>query len=355
MENEFKFNKEKLENAFIEFKKYSQEKRFKEDRIERNNRKVFFKEIIHEGIDELNFEHLIKKLWASKTWGNKDYLVSKIIKDNGIHKIRKELNFLIFNKTTTIGDRYERFLKEIKGMGPSMITEILCHIYPNDAGIWNDRARKSLTWLEVENVPYKKYKINSQEYNKFNEVLKKIAEILTGIGYKNVDLLFVDYFIWEVFNNFVKGFGTQTTIILKEDKTISRHDEIRDKLAQIGSWLGFEVETEKLIVRGSRVDTVWRARIANLGAVSYIFEVQDRGSIDGLIVNLQRSQTKSTVQKLIIVSDSEQMIKIKGAIEDLSENFRKAVVFWDIEDIENTYQNLEQVTESIEKLNLIED
>ena len=133
------------------------------------------------------------------------------------------------------------------------------------------------------------------------------------------------------------------------------HDEIKEKIAQIGSWLGFEVETEKKIATGSRVDNIWRARVANLGAVSYIFEIQDRGSVSNLIVNLQKSQKNPTVQKLIIVSNKKQIEKIKKEVGEMPESFRKAVVFWDTEQVRRAHQNLEQVTEAIADLHLIED
>lgn len=97
-------------------------------------------------------------LWASQIWGHKNYLINKIIKDNVIKKISEEYFALLSRKDTT-GTRYEKFLKDIKGVGPSMITEILCYTDPQNAGIWNEKARKALAWLEVKDIPWDKYKI----------------------------------------------------------------------------------------------------------------------------------------------------------------------------------------------------
>jgi hypothetical protein len=351
---EINFNKQKFRIALEYFKEYSKEARFRKDTEERRERKAFFQKITRGKIDELTFAGLIKKLWAAQIWANQDYLVNKIIKDNGIQKISNELSILVSHRRTP-GERYEQFLKKIKGMGPSMVTEILCHTDPKNAGIWNDKVRKAIAWLEIKNISYDKYRVTAKEYDNFNQLIKQLTSYLKGEKYQDVDLLFVDYFLWEVCDKFAKQEKIKTPIIGELGKERSRHTELRDKIAAVGSWLGFDVETEKHIAIGARVDIIWKAKIANLGAVSYIFEVQDRGSIDSLLLNLQKAQTNSTVQKLIIVSDIDQLEKIKSEVKTMPENFRKATSFWDTGEVENVYQNLEQVTNSITKLNLIGD
>lgn len=353
MDKNFKFNEQKLKKALELFKEYSREERFQKEIEEREERKQFFHKITQERFNELNFSQIIKRLWGAQVWRNQDYLVNKILKENGIEKLAKEFSLLLSKKGTP-GERYERFLQNIKGMGPSMVTEILCYTDPQHAGIWNDKARKALAWLEVKGVPYEKYRISGKEYDLFNNTLAEFGKILSNENYKNVDLPFVDYFLFQIWDKFLK-FQRRKITVVSGGRRVSRHDEIKDKIAAIGSWLGFEVETEKLIASGARVDVIWRARIANLGTVSYVFEVQDRGSVDALILNLQRAQRNPTVQKLIIVSDEEQISKIQKEIETLPENFRKAIVFWEIDDVENTHQNLEQVAASIKKLNLVEE
>ena len=346
------FNEQKFEKAIDLFKKYSNEPRFEEDIKERAKRKGVFKELISAPLDELKFSSIIKNLWSAQIWRNQDYLIKTIVSKNGLEKLNKEFSLLISKKNTP-GERYERFLNNIKGMGPSMVTEIICHIDPQNAGIWNDKARKALGWLETKGIPYETYKINNKEYNVINEFFKSIADYFREMKYKDVDLLFVDYFLWEVATKLAKEEVIKSVDLKKSG---SRHDELRDKVAQIGAWLGFETETEKAVSVGARVDVVWRARIANLGTVLYIFEVQDRGSIDGLILNLERAQNQNpAVQKLIVISDITQIERIKKEIGTLSENFRKAMSFWEAADVDITHQSLEQVTDSITKLRLMEE
>lgn len=355
MNKDFGLNEQKLKKALEFFQEYSKQSEFQEDMRERYERKQFFQRMAQEQLNEFNFSEMIKKLWAVRMWTNKDYLANKIISDNGIDKLSAEFACLV-RKEGTPGERYERFLKNVKGFGPSMVTEILCHTDPQHAGIWNDVARKSLAWFEVKGVPYDKYEINGEEYDLFNDALIELSKLLTQENYQDVDLLFVDYFLWKVWEKVAKSQKSQQEKeIITPRKGLSRHDEIRDKVAEIGSWLGFEVEKEKLIAAGAKVDVIWRARIANLGTVSYVFEVQDRGSVDSLIVNLQKAQMNKTVQKLIVISDEEQLSAIRREIDAMPENFRKATTFWDITDVKNTHENLEEVTSSIAKLHLVED
>ena len=132
------------------------------------------------------------------------------------------------------------------------------------------------------------------------------------------------------------------------------HDEIKEKIYQIGLWLGFDAETEKTISKGARVDVIWQAKIGNLGLVNYVFEVQKRGSIDGLILNLQKAKKNPTVQKLVVVSNKEQIEKLKNEVEDLDESFKRTLTYWEVEKVQRVYDNLSEITEIIDDLGLIQ-
>jgi hypothetical protein len=350
-----KINQKKFEQALAVFKEYLKEERARQDKEEREERKRIFQQLFRAEFNEFIFAEIVKKLWASQIWANQEYLVSNIIQQNGWEKLKNAFRKLV-SKEDAPGKRYEEFFASIKGMGPSMVTEILCYAEPQNAGIWNDKVRKALAWLEAEEMPYQKYRISGAEYDSVNNFLKELATQIAHATNEEVDLLFVDYFLWEIWDRFSqkdeRDTGAAKAKITKGD---SRHDEMQDKVAAIGTWLGFQVETEKAIGPGARVDVVWHARIANLGAVSYVFEVQDRGSRDSLILNLQRAQSAPAVQKLVVVSDNEQLEKIKQEIGNLPENFRKATTFWSFDDVENAYQNLEQVAATLEKLKLFEE
>ena len=70
----------------------------------------------------------ISKLWAMQIWGNKHYVVDKIIDENGLENFKGHLAQLV-KDDKDISARWDIFRKEIKGMGPAMISEILCKSY----------------------------------------------------------------------------------------------------------------------------------------------------------------------------------------------------------------------------------
>jgi hypothetical protein len=65
------------------------------------------------------------------------------------------------------------------------------------------------------------------------------------------------------------------------------------------------------VAHGAVVDAVWEASVGNLGRVIYVFEVQTKGSIDSLIINLLKSLNNPAVQGIVTVSDSTQIEHIK--------------------------------------------
>jgi len=330
---------------------------FKNEMASRHKRSEFAVNLLSKeklkSMTELEFGELISKLWASALWGNKDYLVQKILDANSIKKIITELEDLLYG-VDSFDKRFDRFLSEIKGLGPATITEILCLYDPEHYGIWNDKARKALKILKFESLPLAKYKISGKEYTKINEVLLEIAKHIEKCGVENADLLAVDYFlyeIWEEEKERIEAEEERTLEVLEEREF--DHDEIRDFIKEIGNWLGFEVDVEKQIASGARVDCIWMAKIANLGVVTYVFEVHKSGSIDSLILNLQKSLNNPTVQKIIAVSDPNRLEKIHNEIKGLPENFRKALTFWEAGDVIKTHERLSEVIKSISKLELV--
>lgn len=350
--SQIQLNQGKFGRALTLFVSYSQSDRYKKDVREREERKTYFRSLLNRKFDEAVLLEIIKKLWAAQNFTNKEYLSNKIIKDNGIEHLARSFEVLKSDKATP-GMRYEEFIHDIKGMGPSMVTELMCHLDSSRAGIWNNKAREALAWLEVKNLPFGRYQITGEEYDRLNHYLREFGTILSHEGFQNIDLLLVDYLLWEVWDKLASKAEEKIEKPHEPIKSQSRHTEVINKLSDIGIWLGFEVETEKAIAIGARVDVVWQTRIANLGSVSYVFEVQDKGSVDSLIVNLQRAQVNSSVQKLIIVSDAEQIEKIKKEIETMPESFRKDSTYLLDTEVDSTHERLEYVASIIAKLNLV--
>lgn len=106
------------------------------------------------------------------------------------------------------------------------------------------------------------------------------------------------------------------------------------------------------IAAGSKVDTIWEATIGNLGRVIYVFEVQTKGSIDSLIINLLKSLKNPAVQGLVAVSDKSQIEKIKAHSRDVG-GLHGKLKFWDYEEVLEVHEALASVNEAINGLGLV--
>lgn len=340
--------KRAIETHLQTFRRHADGEQFQKDQEERLSRVSYFQRELPSRLAELSeadIDELITMLWASRMWGNKQYLVQKVISDNSIEKLRRELKLLL-DTSSPVAARYERFLKEVKRLGPASVTEMLCYIQPDSCGIWNQKARQALKILELDNyVNPDKYRLSGEEYETFNQVLHAVSEELKAAQFQDVDLLFVDFFLYEV-----------SQITPEQPSGLGKwdHDEIRDLVQSIGVVLGFDADTEVQVGHGARVDVVWRARIGNLGLVTYVFEVHKAGSIDGLLLNLQKAKSSPTVQKVVAVSDEAQLEKIRHESEGLPEEFRRALGFWQVEEAQKVGEDLQSAMEIINRLGLVQ-
>lgn len=347
-------NNQKLavEGYIKKFKEYVTTKDYKNDIKGRKERESFFLNLTEEKIknlSELELGEMVSKLWATQMWSNKDYKIQKILNDNGLDNLRKHFHQLFFGKEA-IGDRLKKFYSNVKHLGPSSVTELLCFFRPNEYGVWNDKARQALKVLGFDDlVALHEYRISGQQYNQFILVLKEIDKMLKRAGFDESDLLFVDYFLYTVWADSRK----LKEVSEKEMREEFDHDEIRDKIVDIGAWLGFESESERTIGAGAKVDVIWSARIGNLGVVTYVFEVHKSGSMDSLLLNLQKSKSNPTVQKVIAVSDRNQLEKIQRETTGLPPDFIDTLSIWDTSEVEMVHQYLSEVTKSIDKLGLV--
>ena len=136
---------------------------------------------------------------------------------------------------------------------------------------------------------------------------KKISLELQKSGATDYDFLAVDYFLWdEVLPLTEKKLSEVVNVSVSpksEDKNNSKslHDEIKEKLVAIGELLGFDSRSEVKIATGAVVDAIWEAKIGNMGKAIYVFEVQSKGSIDSLILNLKKAQSNAAVQAVVAV------------------------------------------------------
>ena len=116
------------------------------------------------------------------------------------------------------------------------------------------------------------------------------------------------------------------------------------------SQLGFDAQAEVQVAKGAKVDAVWSVNIGNMGRVIYVFEVQTKGSIDSLILNLQKAANNKAVQAVVAVSDEKQLLKIKNESEPLH---AIDIKLWNYESVNEVFENLSKASDVINKLGLV--
>lgn len=94
-------NAQKLNSAIAEFtkKKKSNAAYYEENWAERKERKDYYQSFTKDkliAMTEEEFLEYISKLWSMLIWGNKKYVVDKLIADNGFATLKKHLAELLY-------------------------------------------------------------------------------------------------------------------------------------------------------------------------------------------------------------------------------------------------------------------
>lgn len=316
----------------------------------------FTKEILLEMSEEQLYDY-IAPLWAMAMWGNKHYQIDNIIEANGMPLLRQQLANLIYG-TTSIEKRWDEFRAKIRGVGPAIMSELLCKTHPDSFLLWNKKTYNGFSALEVANLPRFETRLNGHKYSQLCETAKQIINEIKDFGNRKVtDMVTLNSFIWQELQEVPKESMPLSKQKEEEPLPTSKkeasfiHNDIRDKVAEIGRCLGFRAEVEKKVANGAIVDAVWEVTIGNMGRVIYVFEVQTAGSIDSLILNLMKSKNNKAVQGIVAVTDQKQIDRIKKEIAALS--IRDEVRFWDYEEVLRIHESLQFVNESINNLDLV--
>jgi len=342
-------------SAFVKNKK-TNSAYFNDNQIERKQRKEYYQSFTKSrllAMSEDDFFEYISRLWSMLIWGNKKYVVDKLIADNGFDALKKQLAELLYG-AAPVEKRWNGFLKSVKGIGPATISELLSYVNPNEYVIFNKTVILCFEYLGIPNLPRYNYQYTGSKYVEACAIAKDISRALEAAGAGDCDLLAVDYFLWdEVLPLVEKKNPVAQAAVKPETKAESKslHDEIEEKLVAIGELLGFESRSEVPIATGAQVDVVWEVKIGNMGKAIYVFEVQSKGSIDSLILNLKRAQGNAAVQAVVAVADEEQLVKIVS--ESVGVIDEKSLRQWKSDDVLVVYDSLIRAHESINKLALV--
>ena len=296
---------------------------------------------------EVEVHELISTLWAFGGWGNKDYLVTRLLKAVDLNKFKQLLTELLWG-SNPLRQRYDNFNENVKYLGSAAITEILAFVHPNDCAIWSERIRTGLKRIGLLEDLVDEYWIDGRVYERICTEYKRILAVLSDEGIAVRDLLDVDLFIYKV----------SITEEAEEEGERPKdydfdHNEIKERILEIGQYLGFEAEKEVRIAKGAQVDAIWTVHLGNLGVVKYVFEVQKGGSLDSLLLNLQKAKRNPAVQREIIVSNTDGLENAKEEAELLGEEFARSVAYLEATDVLKVAESLKEAWEIINRLELV--
>lgn len=347
-------------SSFVENKK-TNAAYYDENWAERKERKDYYQKFTKDillSMTEEDFAEYISKLWSMLIWGNKHYVIEKVISDNGFGNVKKQLAELLYG-AAPIEKRWDSFTKNVKGLGPATMSELLTYVNPQEYVIFNKTTILCYAYLDIPGMPKYNYQFTGKKYVEVCKIAKEISKALSDAGAEGSDLLGVDYFLWDEILPLAEKKVPATVPEKKPEKPISSneskslHDEIKEKLVAIGELLGFDSRSEVKISTGAVVDAVWEAKIGNMGKAIYVFEVQSKGSIDSLILNLKKAQSNAAVQAVVAVADEAQLATIIRESKNVIDE--KSLRTWDSDDVLAVYDSLVRAHESINKLALVPD
>ena len=301
-----------------------------------------------------DFYNLLSPLWAMAMWGNKQYRIDNLIEINSLELIREQFANLLYGDDS-LAKRWDEFRQKIKGIGPGIMSEVLNKAFPDECILWNSKIKNGFTILEIPNTPKYDSAMDGKMYIYLSECGKKILDFAKNNGYNDLEnLIALDYFIWMKIQDDIDE--PELVDVVEAPKTKKEsgfvHNDIRDKIKDIGECLGFKATTEVAVASGARVDTVWEVSIGNMGRIIYVFEVQTSGSIDSLILNLMKAKNNKAVQGIVAVSDAVQLEKIRKEVDSL-DDIKKDIKYWDYTDVIEVHEALQKANESINKLGLV--
>lgn len=300
-----------------------------------------------QAMTEVEVHELISTLWAFGGWGNKDYLVTRLLKAVELNRFKELLMELLWG-SNSLRERYDYFNKNVKYLGSAAITEILAFIHPNECAIWTERVRTALSKIGLLGDLVDEYWISGRDYEKICSEYKRILATLSDEGIAIKDLIDVDLFVYKIsVSEEVEEEGERP-----KNYTFN-HNEVKEKILEVGQYLGFEAEKEVRIAKGAQVDAIWTVHLGNLGVVKYVFEVQRGGSLDSLLLNLQKAKRNPSVQREIIVSNTEGLESAKEEAELLGEEFARSLAYLEAVDVLKVAESLREAWEIINRLELV--
>jgi hypothetical protein len=225
----------------------------KKIQLHRDHEKYFKNMLSPENLDRMEaqeFAEFYSELWASNVWQNKNWAIeNKLIAPNGLKKIKEELKKLLYG-TGSIIERYNNFKNNIKGFGPSSISEILHFVFPEKYCLWNEKPKTVLPIVHLDILPdrfFNSQLTSGQDYFDCISALDLIKNEVAQYGIK--DFIDLDVMFWNIFDDVLPTLQKKPKRhkILKKLEMVKKkyvtkidtHQSAQYHLLQLGNMLGY--------------------------------------------------------------------------------------------------------------------
>jgi len=233
-----------------QFVEWLNTKKGQDNVFEHRDHEAYFKEKLRsENLAKMTadeFREVYKVLWASNMWGNKDwYIDHRLLEPNGLDKLRRELTKLLYG-SDDISKRYDEFKANVKGLGPSSISEILHFVFPDKFCLWNEKPKSVLPFLGLGNLLpdwFFKYQIaDGADYYSCIRILDAIKNELRDFGV--ADFIDLDLFFWYIYDEIMPTMKKEIEVVppiptISKRIKISEHEGAEFYLLELGKKLGF--------------------------------------------------------------------------------------------------------------------
>ena len=311
---------------------------------------VYFSEQQIDKLDEGVLRELIHVLSAFNSWTNKDWLLQEMLRSD-LSVIRDGFKQLLYG-SEPLAKRFDNVKNRVRMMGSACISEILAHHHPREYPIWNSRSRGGLIALGVDEAQLpKSVQISGTQYERFCDLVQDVRDQIAQVDPSFNNLIELNFLLYYISVNEI-NLQTQLEMLYVAQDDFE-HDAVVDKVIELGDGLGFEVQKEFSVMPGCRIDAIWRTRVANLGTISYAFEVHRKGSRDSAILNLQRIRRDPTIQKVVIVSSKDELEQFRREIASLDEGFRNAVGYFEVQDLQRALSHVQSLKDILNSLGLL--
>jgi len=173
-------------------------------------------------LTEEDVEAILQYSWApAKWWSDKPWKAWEVLEKNGLSKFRNELKSLLYGDGA-LEERFDRFLRNIRGFGVDYTTEVLMFIYPENCCLWNRVAADISILLGINQLlPYNVWKyhmeVNGKDYIKCCRVLEVVKESLRKNGVESPNFLDIYHFMFCTFRKLQRD----APFVLKEIRNFS--------------------------------------------------------------------------------------------------------------------------------------